>query len=310
METRDGCGQRSFEMAAQEKPKIGFMGFGEVASTLSQRMKEMGGEVFAYDKFPEAAQKKAEKMKIPLLKSLEDLVKSSRFVLSCLWPDAALEVAKEAAPLLSSDKIYCEMNSISPKTTEKIQKIISPSGAGFVKIATMAGIPDRGYKVPLLAAGDQSKEVTETFTRLGLIIENVGSDPRQPAAMKILRSVCLKGLIGLGYEMLRGAEKYGITDQILASCSEVMEKASFKDTIDAWISSTAIHARRRSKEMEEAIETLKEEGINPVMSMATKQVLEEIAELGLEKVYQGQIPDSFHRVLEKAGEHERARRKG
>jgi hypothetical protein len=89
----------------------------------------------------------------------------------------------------------------------------------------------------------------------------------------------------------------------LDSSSEVMGKASFKDTIDAWISSTAIHARRRANEMEEVIETLRTAGVDPIMSMATKQVYEKIADLGLDKVFQGQIPESFHRVLEKVNEH-------
>ena len=292
-------------MMEQERPRVGFIGFGEVATTLSQRMKEMGGEIFAYDKFPDSAQKKAEKLKVPLLRTLKDLVNSSHLVLSCIWPDAALDTAKEVVPFLSSAKIYCDMNSISPETTGEIQQIIWPSGAGFVKIATMAGIPDRGYKVPLLAAGAQAKEVTETLTRLGLIIENMGSNPRHPAAMKILRSVCLKGIIALAYEMLRGAEKYGIVDQILDSSSEVMGKASFRDTVDAWISSTAIHARRRAKEMEEAIETLRNAGVNPIMSTATKEILEEIADLGLEKVFEGEIPESFHAVLKKVTEYKR-----
>ena len=290
-------------MVEHGRPTIGFIGFGEVAATLSRRIKEMGGEVLAYDTFPDTVQKKAEKAGIPLATTLQDLVKSSRLILSCVWPDVALDAAKETTPFLSPATIFCDMNSISPETTADIEHIISGSGGSFVKIAIMAGIPDRGHKVPLLAAGARAQEVTELLGSLGLIIENVGSDPRRPAAMKILRSVCLKGVVALAYEMLMGAEKYGIVDQILDSSSEVMGKASFRDTIDAWISSTAIHARRRANEMEEVIETLRTAGIDPIMSMATKQVYEKIADLGLDKAFQGQIPESFHRVLEKVNEH-------
>lgn len=290
-------------MTGHEKYSIGIIGFGEVGSALSHRMSEMGGHVVAYDKFPDSVRKKAETLKIPLVGTLEDLAGSSRLVLSCVWPDVALDVAKEVVSSLSPANIFCDMNSISPETTEEIEQIILARGAAFVKIVTMAGIPDRGYKVPLLAAGAQAQEVTETLTCLGLIIENIGADPRHAAAMKILRSVCLKGIIALAYEMLRGAQKYGIEDLILESSSEVMGKASFRDTVDAWISSTAIHARRRASEMQEAIDTLRNAGINPIMSTGTKQIFEEIAALGLEKVFQGQIPDSFHRVLEKADEY-------
>ncbi len=99
--------------------------------------------------------------------------------------------------------------------------------------------------------------------------------------------------------MIRGAEKYGIVDEVLESASEVMSKASFKETVNNWLSSTAIHAERRAKEMEEAIETMEALGFNPVMSVGTKKIFEEIAGFELEELFQGKIPDSFDKVLEK-----------
>ena len=285
-------------MSNRERQKIGFIGFGEVARALSQRMKEMGGEIVVYDKFPDRVKKKAEELKIPLLGKIEDLINSCNLILSTLWPDAALEVAKESAPFLSPSQIYCDLNSISPETTEEIQKVISPSGANFVKIGIMASIPDRGFAVPLIAGGTKAKEVEKIFSSLGLTIRAISSDPKHPAAIKILRSVCLKGLVAVTYEMLKGAEKYGVSDQILESASEAMSKASFKDTLSNWLASTAIHARRRAKEMEEAIETLEKAGIDPVMSIGTKKIFEEIADFGLDEIFQGQIPDSFKKMME------------
>ncbi len=285
-------------MSNKERRKIGFIGFGEVARTLSKRMKEMGGEIFTYDKFPDRLGKKAEELKIPFLVRMEDLVSSCSLILSTIWPDTALGVAKEAALFLHPGTIYCDMNSISPETTAEIEKTISTSGADFVKIAIMAGIPDRGFAVPMLAGGTRAEDVVEILSDLGLTIQAISPDPKHPAAIKILRSVCLKGLVAVTYEMLKGAEKYGVSDQILESASEVMSKASFKDTLSNWLASTAIHARRRAKEMEEAIETLETAGIKPVMSIGTKEIFEEIADLGLDEVFQGQTPDSFKKMME------------
>jgi 3-hydroxyisobutyrate dehydrogenase-like beta-hydroxyacid dehydrogenase len=293
--------ERSSVISNKERQKIGFIGFGEVARTLSQRMKETGGEIMAYDKFADRVKEKAEELRIPLIEKMAGLVDSCTLILSTLWPDAALESAKEAAPLLSTGQIYCDLNSISPERTEEIQQVISPTGADFVKIGIMAGIPDRGFAVPLIAGGAKAKEVEEILSSLGLTIRAISLDPKHPAAMKILRSICLKGLVAVTYEMLRGAEKYGVSDQILESASEVMSKAPFKDILSNWIASTAIHARRRAKEMEEAIETLEKAGIDPVMSTGTKKIFEEIAGFQLDEVFKGQIPDSFHKVLEKIG---------
>ncbi len=63
----------------------------------------------------------------------------------------------------------------------------------------------------------------------------------------------------------------------------------FKDTLSNWLASTAIHARRRAKEMEEAIETLEKAGIDPVMSIGTKKIFEEIASFQLDEIFKGQI---------------------
>jgi 3-hydroxyisobutyrate dehydrogenase-like beta-hydroxyacid dehydrogenase len=286
-----------------EKHQIGFLGFGEVARALSQRMKEKGGDIFAFDKFADRVTKKAEELKVPLLGSLEELIRTCPLILSSIWPDKALEAAKEAAPFLRPGKIFCDMNSVSPETTGGIQEVISPSGADFVKIAVMAAIPDRGFAVPLLAGGTRAKDVAEVLSNLGLTIRAIGLDPKQPAAIKILRSVCLKGVVALAYEMLRGAEKYGVADQVFESASETMAKASFKDTVGNWLASTAIHARRRAKEMDEAIETLEAAGVNPIMSVGIKEIFEEIASFGLDEIFEGQTPGSFHKVLEKIAEH-------
>ncbi|OGP69048.1 MAG: hypothetical protein A2169_11550 [Deltaproteobacteria bacterium RBG_13_47_9] len=277
---------------------IGFIGFGEVARALSKRMKEQGREIVVYDKFADRVRTKAEELKMPLIETMEDLIRSCSLILSSTWPDTALEVAKEAAAFLHPGKTYGDLNSISPETTGEIEKTIATVGADFVKIAIMAGIPDRGFAVPLLAGGTKAEEIAGILSRSGLTIQAISNDPKHPAAIKILRSVCLKGLVALTFEMLKGAQKYGVCDQVLESASEVMSKTSFKETLSNWIASTAIHARRRAKEMEEAIETLETVGVKPIMSVGTKEIFEEIAGLGLNEIFEGQIPDSYHKIFE------------
>lgn len=279
--------------------RVGFIGFGEVARAFSPRMREKGGEIVAYDKFPDRVSAKAEALGVSLVESLEELISSCTLILSTLWPGAAYEAASEAAPFLCSGKIYCDLNSISPQTTAKIDLAISASGADFVKVGIMAAIPDRGFAVPLVAGGAKADETAQMLSALGLNVHVMGTDPKQPAALKILRSVCLKGIVALTYEMLRGAEKYGIVEEILDSASEALSKASFKDTVSRWLASMAIHAGRRAGEMEEAMEVLEAEGIRPVMSEATRDIFKEIADLELDKSLDGKIPDSFYPLLKR-----------
>ncbi len=277
----------------KQRMRIGFIGFGEVAQTLSRRMIEKGGEIIAYDKFPQKVLKKAETLRVPLAKNMKEIAASCPVILCSLWPSAALDIAKNIAPLLSPGRVYCDLNSISPETTSRIDTIISSSGADFVKIAIMAAIPDRGCDVPLLAGGGRSGDVATLLAELGLTIRILGHDPTQPAALKILSGVCLKGVVALAYEMLKGAAEYGIADHVLESVSEAMSKGSFKDVVGGWLASTAIHAKRGAGQMAEVIETLETVGVNPVMSTGTKNILEEIASLKLDVVLEGQISGSL-----------------
>ena len=273
-----------------QQVRIGFIGFGEVAQILSQRMIEKGGEIWAYDKFPDRVSQKAKELKVNLVGSLRELTAACPVVLSSLWPPVALETAKESAPLLSPDTIYCDMNSISPETTIQIDVEISTGGAHFVKLAIMAAMLDRGHEVPILAGGEKAEEVAALLCGLGLNVHDAGPDPGRPAALKILRSVCLKGVVALVYEMLKGAEKYGIAEDVFDSTSESMAKGSFKDIVGGWLASSAIHAKRRAGEMAEAIETLEAAGVRPVMASGAREIFEEIAELKLEEVFQGKVP--------------------
>ena len=283
------------------KEKIGFIGFGEVGRAFCQRIKQQGVQVAVYDKYPDRAEQKAKELLVPLVQTMQDLVSSCRLILAAVWPDTALEVAKEVSRFLCPGKVYCDVNSISPATTLDIQQVISASNADFVKIGIMASILDRGFEVPLLAGGTKAEEVTKILSELGFKIRAIGVDPRHPAAIKILRSVLLKGIVGVAYEMIRGAQKYGVVEQVLESASEVIERESLKGFIGDSIASTAIHAKRRAMEMEEAIETLDNVGINPVMSRGTKGVFEEMAGFRLDDVFEGQVPDNFHKVLEIIG---------
>lgn len=45
------------------------------------------------------------------------------------------------------------------------------------------------------------------------------------------------------------------------------------------------------------IETLKMVRVDPVMSMGTKKIFEEVADFGLDEIFKGQTPESLRRVL-------------
>jgi len=85
----------------------------------------------------------------------------------------------------------------------------------------------------------------------------------------MIRSVMVKGLEALTFECAAAAEQAGVLDEVMASLD-----ASEKDW--DWMTRTAYnrermetHGLRRAAEMEEVAKTLRELGVEPVMSEGT-----------------------------------------
>lgn len=279
--------------------QIGFIGYGEVGYQFSLGFKQKGLKMVAYAPIPpnpETVKEKAKSATVKLV-SQEELASTSEIIFSCVWPSGALAVASEFAKLLHPGQFYLDVNSISPATTEKIAKLIVPTGADFVKFSIMYAVPLHGVKVPILAGGAKAAAIAPRLNDYGMNIRVIGTDPKATAAIKILRAACLKGIVALLFETLLAAQKYGLRDQTLEYIAETFTDP-FAKTADAWISSTAIHAKRRAGEMDEAIEALTDVGITPEMAQATKRIHERIAAKNLTQKFGGEWAPSYREVLD------------
>jgi 3-hydroxyisobutyrate dehydrogenase-like beta-hydroxyacid dehydrogenase len=116
--------------------------------------------------------------------------------------------------------------------------------------------------------------------------------------MKMLRSVFAKGVEALLIEMMIAAKRSDLLDAVMAEVVELMDKRSFQDIANAWITTTVMHAKRRAEEMEHVIETLKELKVEPVMTTATRNRLKRVSELGLSEYFKGKQPAFFREVID------------
>lgn len=278
---------------------LGFIGFGEVATHLARGLVGKELNLSTFTRTPSKIKARAEALGVKLLPSMEAFIQASEVILSCVWPNEALGVAQQAAKTLTRANCFIDLNSISPMVTDSMEKEIRGSGASFLKVAIMAAIPDQGINTLMLAAGQGGAQVVERLTVYGMNIRFLGDDPKRPAAIKILRSIVLKGIVALLFEMLAGARHFGVDQEVLASSVEVLDRESFMNTANKWVSSTAIHARRRALEMQEAIDTLAAKGLQAPMSIAAREVFTQVAQLGLEKTLTGEdAPVSSAAVLD------------
>src|SRR5512145_2913789 len=98
--------------------KVGFIGFGEVASTLSQGLLDNGVTVLTCLHGRSATTKnKALEMGVTVCYSYRELAETSEILISAVTPSTAVQVAREIGKY--STGIYVDINNVSPATVLK-----------------------------------------------------------------------------------------------------------------------------------------------------------------------------------------------
>jgi len=251
--------------------KIGFLGFGEVASTLSAGLLEQGADVATcVEGRSNKTKDMAQKIGVTLYKTNKELVEDSEMILSTVTPSQAIKVAEEVGKYING--IYVDMNNVSPKTVIEALSFIEN---GRTVDASIIGSVRKGFSVHIIASGKYATRFAQ-LNKYGMNINIIGEEIGQASAIKMFRSSFTKGISALLFETLYSAYKIGIDENVLDIIAET-ECEGFKDSAISRIISSSIHAKRRYEEMEEVIELIAENG-NPQMSKATAQFFKSLYE--------------------------------
>ena len=194
----------------------------------------------------------------------------ARLVLSLVTADQALAAARAYAPLLAAGAIWCDMNSIAPHTKRAAAEPVGDAGARYVDVAIMAPVLPAGLKVPLLVSGEHAEEARAALLSLGFEnVRCVGDEIGRASAIKLIRSVMVKGTEALTLEMMAAAEAAGVADEVLASLDASEQSKPWAERAAYNIARATAHGERRAAEMAESAVTLRSLGIEPLMTEAT-----------------------------------------
>jgi 3-hydroxyisobutyrate dehydrogenase-like beta-hydroxyacid dehydrogenase len=91
------------------------------------------------------------------------------------------------------------------------------------------------------------------------------------SAIKMCRSVMIKGLEALVTESFTAARAYGVEAQVLASLRETFPTLDWEQLGSYLVSRSALHGKRRAEEMREVAVTVREAGLDPWMATATAE---------------------------------------
>jgi 3-hydroxyisobutyrate dehydrogenase-like beta-hydroxyacid dehydrogenase len=287
-------------------PAVGFIGFGEAGSTIARGLRGAGVErLFAYDinsradVFGPTIVGRAGESGTTLLDSPSELAACSDIVFSTVTSSSALDAARAAAPFLERRHLYADLNSVSPAVKIEIDCAIGASGAGFVEVAVMAPVLPYGHKVPMLVGGAGAAAFAAAMTPFGLRIERLdGAKVGSAAAVKMCRSIVVKGLEALLFECVMGASRFDADDLVWASLRETYPGIDWKQLADYTSGRVVVHGERRAREMEEVAETLRSVGVDPIMADAAARRQDWSARMDLRSRFGPQGPKTYREVLE------------
>ena len=280
-------------MTSRNTPKLCFIGFGEAGQAFAAGLSEAGvGGMSAWDiLFPDSA---GERLKAAgrnidtrLATSAADAVRGADIVVSAVTATSSLEAARSVKPHLTG-QFFLDINSVSPGRKQETAKLLGDA-ARYVDVAVMAPVHPARHRTPLLIGGPHADAIEPILGELGMQAANAGDAIGAAAAIKMVRSVMVKGMEALTYECFVAAARAGVEPQVIASLSKSFPTLDWTKIIEYNLERMANHGARRAAEMEEVADTLRELGVAPHMATATVARQREMSELGKQPKVRGAL---------------------
>jgi len=189
-------------------------------------------------------------------------------VLSLVTAAAARSAVDAARPALKDGAVYADLNTAAPSLKRELASRVGR----FADVALLGPVPARGLETPTLASGSGAAAFAELLTPLGMPVDVVSATPGDAAALKLLRSVFMKGVAAAAVESMEAAESAGHAEWLRAQLAEVIGEP----LLDRFLTGSSAHAARRAEEMDAAAELLRELGVEPRMADAAAQLLRRV----------------------------------
>lgn len=273
--------------SSQRISRVAIIGFGEVGGIFGSDFARQGIEVSVFDTLLASERHrprmlaKALSCGVKAADNLRNCLDKADLVISAVTASSALDVTQEAGPILRRHQIFLDINSVSPETKRKafacIESNSGNDGGRFVEAAVMAAVPGKRLKVPMLLGGMHAVAASESLRLLGMDTRPVSDQIGVASAVKMCRSVMIKGLEALAVECLFAARQYGAEDAVLESLAATYPGMGWKERLpDYLISRVAEHGRRRAAELREVAQTLQEVAVEPTMTIAAAHRQEQL----------------------------------
>ncbi len=266
------------------KPRLCFIGVGEAGQAFASGLREAGVDTMAaWDiLFPLPAgirlREAAERIGVRIASSSADAIKGADIVISAVTAASSLDAAQTAKPSLTG-QFFLDVNSVSPGRKQATAQHLGPA-ARYVDVAVMAPVHPARHQTPVMLAGAHAEAIEPVLTGLQMRATIAGPQVGAAAAIKMVRSVMVKGMEALTLECFLAAARAGVEDQIIASLGKSYPGIDWPKVVEYNLERMASHGIRRAAEMEEVADTLRELGVEPHMATATVARQRQMGEAG------------------------------
>jgi 3-hydroxyisobutyrate dehydrogenase-like beta-hydroxyacid dehydrogenase len=270
---------------------VGLIGFGEVGSIFGRALAAQADvvEVCAWDvRFAnDAAFREQVPMPIMVAAGCAALCERATLIISAVTAANTLAVAVEAAASIRPGAFFLDLNSASPGAKQQAARAIEGAGARYVEAGVMTSVPPYGIRVPMLLGGAYAAALGPVLVALGMDANPVSERIGIASAIKMSRSILIKGLEAIVIESFTNARRYGVEDHMLPTLDETFPGIDWQRLGGYLFSRVAQHGKRRAEEMREAARTVEETGIAPIASRAIADKQQWVAQLAQAGAFDG-----------------------
>ncbi len=247
--------------------RLALIGFGEAAQAFVEGMARPA-EVRAFDLKTLAADTRAAKtadyarLAVTGAVSNAEAVDQAEALFCLVTADQAVAAAETAAMTIAPGALYLDGNSVSPDAKRAAALAIEAVGGRYVDVAIMSPVRPSLMRTPLLLSGPHADAGAAHLRALGFeSVRTLEGPVGASSAVKMIRSVMVKGMEALTAECLMAAVAAGVDGEVIASLDASEKLKPWAERGDYNLDRMMVHGTRRAAEMEEVVKTLENLGV-------------------------------------------------
>ncbi len=277
---------------------LGMVGYGEVGKIFAAGLRDKFASICAWDiRFDMKSAREAElahaaRGDVQACTSMQALCERAGLIISAVTASNTLAVAQAAAQYIRRGTVFLDINSASPGTKQQAARLIDAAGGRYVEAGVMTSVPPFGVHVPMLLGGEHAQALAATLSGLGMDAKAVSVEIGVASAIKMCRSVMIKGLEALVIESFTTARKYGVEGHMVSTLRETFPGIDWETQGAYFFRRVTQHGKRRVEEMREAANTVREAGFESWMAAATAEKHDWVAQQAREGTFDDLPMDS------------------